>query len=116
VRGCDSEVGTALTEWRRVLAPGGQLLVSVPDVAILAGAMVHQLATAEDKWNWMRYMFGGQSDPYDFHKTGFYYELLEELLVKRGFCEVTRVPRFSIFPDASWNTAHLSLSVHAVAC
>jgi hypothetical protein len=61
-------------------------------------------------------MFGGQIDQYDFHKTGFYEDMLERLLRARGFCNVTRVPLFSVFKDASWNSDKISLSILAVAC
>ena len=39
-----------------------------------------------------------------------------ELLTSHGFCNITQVPEFAIFKDASWNMVRISLSVHAIAC
>jgi predicted SAM-dependent methyltransferase len=113
--GCESELGASLTEWRRVLVPGGRLLVSVPDFARLAAKWANPGTSAQDRRFLVGFIFGGQIDEYDFHKVAFYPEMLWELLTSHGFCNITRVQKFSLFHDAS-EMDLISLSVHAVAC
>lgn len=59
-----SEVADALTEWKRVLKPGGRLRVSVPDFRKLLSSM-----DADPLWPY--YAMGGQTDANDFHKSAF---------------------------------------------
>ena len=46
-------------------------------------------------------IFGGHINEYDYHKTGFFYELLERILTQHQFCSIRRVDAFGIFDDAS---------------
>jgi hypothetical protein len=46
-------------------------------------------------------IYGGQIDAYDFHKSGFTFELLSVALVDAGFADVQRVADFGLFPDTS---------------
>jgi predicted SAM-dependent methyltransferase len=57
-----------LTEWRRVLEPGGSLLVSVPDLDTLARLFVdRERLSMPDRFTIMRMIFGGHTDRYDYH-------------------------------------------------
>ena len=119
-KGCYSELDATLAEWRRVLATGGTLLVSVPDMMVVArnyngvGANPHGRAILRS------IMFGGQDDQYDLHKNAFYFEYLQELLVSHGFCDIVRVHEFGLFMDASGGFfgggEFYSLNVRATAC
>jgi predicted SAM-dependent methyltransferase len=49
----------------------------------------------------MRMMFGGQIDPYDFHKVGYNPEILTGFLDRAGFENIRKVPAFGLFNDTS---------------
>ena len=120
--GCQSEVVTALAEWRRVLVPGGQLLVSVPDLLALTRYFAHPSTSSAEKAVLRTIMFGGQHNALDFHKTGFHWEFLRDLLHEAGFCEAVPVSELGVFADTSATVLDtqgnrpISLNVRAVAC
>ena len=49
----------------------------------------------------MRMIFGGQADPYDYHKVGLIEGFLKKFFSSAGFRSWERVEEFSIFNDAS---------------
>lgn len=112
-----------LADWRRVLRPGGLLLVAVPDLELIARTLV----VDRPGWftpphgPWLGAIYGGQKDEYDFHKTGFTGVWLAHLLNEAGFGELQRVERFHEVgaPDASFSPApfgtNLSLNMRARA-
>src|SRR5277367_3361139 len=61
------DVVRVLTGVRRMLRPGGQFLVSVPDLDVLCHLFMSPWATVPMKWHAMRMIFGGQVDAHDFH-------------------------------------------------
>jgi len=77
------------------------LYLAVPDLLAIARLMTKPGLGADSKRTLQAMLFGGQGDPLDYHKTGFFLEYLTELLQDAGYCNVTRVERFGIFDDNS---------------
>jgi len=95
------DVQETLIGIRRILKPGGQFLVSVPDWDILCHLFINPLASFEQKWHAMRMMLGGQVDAFDYHYVGFNQQILTALLQEAGFSGGARVGSFGIFSDTS---------------
>jgi predicted SAM-dependent methyltransferase len=112
-----------LADWRRVLRPGGLLLVAVPDLEVIASMLV----VDRPGWftpphnPWLGAIYGGQKDVYDFHKTGFTAMWLAHLLNEAGFGEIQQVDRFDEIgaADASFSPqpfgTNVSLNMRARA-
>jgi predicted SAM-dependent methyltransferase len=116
------EIPGLLTEWRRVLRPGGALLIAVPDLQVVASIMMERSGWFTPPHGpWLGVIYGGQKDQYDFHKTGFTGPWLTHLLREAGFGEIERVGRFPEIPvaDASYSPipfgVSVSLNMRAVA-
>lgn len=95
------ELPNALKEWYRVLKPNGKIMISVPDLDALCRYFLKPGLKHKDRFHIMRIMFGGQVDPFDFHKIGFTEEFLREFLVNAGFRNPKRVKGFNFFQDCS---------------
>lgn len=115
-----SEVMDALLEWNRVLVPGGELLLAVPDIEALAAILTKQTLSRKEKLVVMHVIYGGQDDQYNVHWTGFYWEFLVDILSYAGFCAVHRVNKFGLFDDSSelnlFGYGDISLNVVARKC
>lgn len=79
-----------LRRWFDVLAPGGELRISVPDIDRI-------VTIYRDNWQhfqtpgnspWIGLLYGGQGDAYDFHKTGFNFCWMRHLLEEIGFIDI----------------------------
>jgi len=98
----NQELVLTLREWCRVLVPGGLLYVSVPDLDVLARLFLDRKGlTVADRHLVMRMIFGGHTDPHDYHLVGLNDEFLYGYLVNGGFVGIQRVERFGIFDDTS---------------
>jgi predicted SAM-dependent methyltransferase len=95
------DVPAVLQGLGRLLAPGGRLMVSVPDLEVLSHTIVTPHATAEMKFHAMRMMFGGQTDAHDFHYFGWTFTFMCHFLKQAGFARVERVESFGLFDDTS---------------
>lgn len=96
------ELLTVLKEWHRVLVPGGKLLVSVPDLETLCRLFVDsERCDVNDRFQLMRMMFGGHTDPFDYHQVGFNWEFLTHYLTEAGFRTISRVEEFGLVNDTS---------------
>lgn len=92
----------ALREWHRVLAPGGELYVSVPDLQILALLFLQKAElTLSERFDVMKMIFGGHVDRYDIHLVGFDADILTTFLKQAGFVNLRRMQSFDIFQDTS---------------
>ena len=92
------QIGAVLDEWLRVLAPGGELRLVVPDLTV-AARMILDNGVEADAW---KVLYGEQTDKWDFHKTGFTPQSLEGLLKEKGL-EIIRIwqePPFNLFAEA----------------
>jgi predicted SAM-dependent methyltransferase len=78
--GLKDELQAGLREWHRVLAPGGRLYVSVPDLAVLAKLFLTEGLSLDDRLFVVRMIFGGHVDAHDYHQMGFDLDLLATFL------------------------------------
>jgi FkbM family methyltransferase len=111
------ELNNVLTEWRRVLAPGGLLFVSVPDLDVLARLLITKEGmTTDERFFVMRMLFGGHMDAHDYHVAGLNEEFLARFLREAGFVSIRRVSEFGLFGDTSlqeFNGVRVSLNMIA---
>jgi predicted SAM-dependent methyltransferase len=91
-----------LKGWCRILAPGGTLCVSVPDLDVLAQLFLNRsLLSIGDRFQVMRMIFGGHMDKYDYHLVGLNEEFLTDYLSAAGFTGMRKVSQFGLFRDTS---------------
>jgi len=97
-----NELSHVLSEWHRVLKPGGIMYASVPNLEVLCELfLMKDQLSSQDRFNVMRMMYGGQIDPYDFHKVGYNAEILGSFFNHAGFENIRIVEAFDIFNDTS---------------
>ncbi|WP_445636133.1 Methyltransferase type 11 domain-containing protein [Nostoc sp. DSM 114161] len=99
--GIDDELTNTLKEWHRVLKPGGQIFISVPDFKKICWLYLHPEFSVYDRMYLMQMIFGGQTNINDVHKVGFDFEILSIFLEKVGFIEYQKVNEFGLFNDYS---------------
>ncbi len=100
----------------RILAPGGRLYISVPDLEVLAWLFGNPGYGRVERFQLMRKMFGGHQDAFDYKKTGLYFDLLFDYLSDVGFASLEHVEAFDLFNDSSKTTweGHL-ISLNMIA-
>ena len=79
-----TEVSKALLDWHKCLVPGGKIRLSVPsiDTVIKAYGIYEDLNIVHG------YLYGGQKNPFDYHKTIFNFDVLQKYLISAGFTDI----------------------------
>ena len=118
-----ADVPTLLADWRRVLRPGGQLLIAVPDLAVIASMLLEE----RRGWftpphnPWLGALYGGQKDDWDYHKGGFTDQWLAYTLAQADFGHMRRVRSFPEIglqdSSSSWQPfgVNVSMNMRAIA-
>jgi len=110
------ELKAAMQLVLRVLVPGGRLLVAVPDLLALCKIYADPATSADDRFLAMRAMYGGHSDEFDVHHTGFDETSLRTMLAQFGFEQIERVVDFGLFDDtSSAKLCNIDISLNMVA-
>ena len=86
---------------KRVMAPGGILMISVPDLPTLCRLYLDPRLGLHERFQVMNMRFGGHTDAYDVHHVGLEEGLLRALLQEFGFRRISRVESFGLFNDQS---------------
>jgi predicted SAM-dependent methyltransferase len=110
------EAHVALQGFKRVLVPGGKLMIGVPDLDVLCHLLIAPFLNPEAKFFVMRMIYGGQMNPHDYHKAGYNFLFLHSFLTQDGFTQIRRVPSFGLFDDTTEkivNGVPISLNVEA---
>lgn len=112
------ELVDTLKEIHRILAPGGTLKISVPDFELLCRMFTHPSLNGEQRFFVMNMVFGGQQDPWDFHKVGLSWEFLSSYLQQAGFSNWKRVREFGLLENdcstIEYGGQLISLNVEAI--
>lgn len=97
----DNELVQTLSEWYRVLAPGGHLYISVPDLRTLCWLYINPNLLPIERFQLLGMMYGGQTNEWDVHKAGFDADILALYLEEVGFLDYEQVSEFGLFQDCS---------------
>lgn len=109
-----TEVLKAFKEAHRVLKPGGAFLIAVPDLDVLTQLFLAPGLDTSQRFYIMRIIYGGQTDPWDYHKVGYSADILANFLAAAGFEFMERVTSFGLFNDTSETTiGNVRISLNA---
>lgn len=81
-----TDTRTVLIEWLRVLRVNGVIELRCPDLR--ARALLFAL---RPRWSYVRNIYGAQDHEFNFHKAGFSYGLLRDLLSALGVSKIQRI-------------------------
>jgi predicted SAM-dependent methyltransferase len=84
-----------LREWQRVLKPGAEIRIAVPDFE----AIVAEYVETNEINSLQGLLYGGQDYEYNFHYVAFDFAMIEALLTESGLCEVQRYDWREFLPD-----------------
>ena len=85
---------TLMRTFWSLLTVGGELRLSVPDLDRIVKIYVKHWDHFQTPGNspWVGLIYGGQSTPHDYHKTGFNFCWMKHLLEEAGFSRIEEYP------------------------
>lgn len=86
-----------LGEIQRVLKPGGNLIIGVPDIKETAKLLVNAKSLQEEEWV-IRLLYGTQRNKYSHHYCGYTKQNLQNLLSQFGFNKFEELPNLNFYP------------------
>ena len=104
------QVEAVLREWARVLAPGGRLRLSVPDLMLICA----KLTEGKEDRDYLGLIYGGQTGDNDYHRSGFGEAGLSDLLTRAGLIGIRRWNPPEDEKDCS--SLDVSLNLQAIKC
>lgn len=84
------DVDGMLTEWRRLLKPGGKLVLEMPDIVKAAKNLI--AGKGDQQSMWAIYGDPGPRDPLNGHHWGWTCKTIRPVLERNGFRNVTEHP------------------------
>lgn len=93
-----------LKTWFRVLQPGGTIRISVPDIDRIVKIYVKNWDHFQKDSHspWIGLLYGGQTDEYDFHKTGWNFCWMAHIMRDIGFVDMQEYPHEPHFVGADF--------------
>lgn len=87
-----------MKEWLRVVKTGGEVFIVVPSIKWAADVLAQSEISPEDEMHMMNVFYGGQTNPYDFHKVGFTPSSLRTLFESLNITvtDITEGPKYNI--------------------
>mgnify|MGYP002632094160 CR=1 FL=1 len=114
--GYDKALPDTLKGLARILKPAGKFYIAVPDMKALAQVFLHPKADLNMRIHVMRIFYGGRTDAFDIHYTGFDEGILGFFLGGAGFKRMERVKNFGLFDDMSTvEVAGVPVSLNVIA-
>ena len=104
-----------LRDIRRLLIPGGQLMLTVPDIEILCKLYLSPQSDQNGRNQVLQLMFGTQRSEFDNHHIGLNFESLVTALSEAGFGFVQRVNHFEEFSNDSASILDANINLHVIA-
>lgn len=90
------EVPTVLQEWKRLLKPGGKLVLEMPDIVKCAKNLVDNVKRGGKHHDQLSYwgLYGDPrlKDPFMTHRWGWTFQTLGQVLHDAGFQDITELP------------------------
>ena len=84
-----------MKEFHRVIKPGGQVYIAVPDFAAISRIYQKEQVPLSDL---LGLLYGGARDVVDHHETIFDFNTLKQILVQHGFSAVERYKTADFLP------------------
>lgn len=90
-----------LRAFARILAPGGRLMLSVPDLPTLCRIYLDPRLSQKQSMQVMGMIYGAHLDEHDIHHAGYDETLMRAILTEAGFRRIRRVDDHGMFQDTS---------------